>query len=599
MTSTITKNDLQALVTHNNVDEITEMGMSFNIMVGRIRDLVDAEVKEQENLKKAELRALQAQINPHFLYNTLDTIIWMAESKKTDQVIEIVRALSNFFRISLSKGRDWITIGEEVERTRSYLTIQKMRYRDILDFRIEMDEAVAGNTVLKLILQPLVENALYHGIKNKRQGGTIVIRVQPQGADRVLLEVEDNGIGFAPEKLAQVRRELDDNSGEIRLESGYGIGNVNNRIKLYYGREYGVSITSEYQVGTCVSIVIPARSDETPRKRPARYRQADRFRLPPHEPEEDGMMFSRILARVALAAFLFVILAACSPRASQEPAPAAAPATRAADTQQAGKKSYGDLIVGYAQLGAESEWRSANTASVKEAAEALGVELKFSDAQQHQENQITAIRSFIAQRVDVIGVAPLKETGWDEVFQEAKAAGIPIILVDRRADVSPDLYVTLLGSDFLEEGRNAARIMATLTNGQANIVELVGTEGSAPANDRYKGFREVLLGYPGMKIIDSRPGDFTVSQGKEAMEALLKEHGRNITALYAHNDDMALGAIKAIEAYGLKPGVDIKIVSVDAARGAFEAMIAGKLNATVECNPLLGPEFLETAPQGR
>jgi simple sugar transport system substrate-binding protein len=197
--------------------------------------------------------------------------------------------------------------------------------------------------------------------------------------------------------------------------------------------------------------------------------------------------------------------------------------------------------------------------------------------------------------VDVIGVAPLTETGWDQVFQEAKAAGIPIILVDRRAQVSPDLYVTLLGSDFLEEGRNAARIMAKLTNGRANIVELLGTEGSAPANDRYKGFREVLLGYPGMKIIDSRPGDFTVSQGKEAMEALLREHGKGITALYAHNDDMALGAIKAIEAYGLRPGVDIKIVSVDAARGAFEAMIAGKLNATVECNPLLGPEFLETA----
>jgi two-component system sensor histidine kinase YesM len=230
-------------------------------MVGRIRELVDAEVKEQENLKKAELRALQAQINPHFLYNTLDTIIWMAESKKTDQVIAIVRALSNFFRISLSKGRDWITIGEEVDRTRSYLTIQKMRYRDILDFRIEMDEAVAGNTVLKLILQPLVENALYHGIKNKRQGGTIVIRVQPQGADRVRLEVEDNGIGFTPEKLAQVNRELNDSSGEIRLQSGYGIGNVNTRIKLYYGREYGVSIASEHQAGTCASIVIPARSD--------------------------------------------------------------------------------------------------------------------------------------------------------------------------------------------------------------------------------------------------------------------------------------------------------------------------------------------------
>jgi two-component system sensor histidine kinase YesM len=263
VTATITKNDLQALVTHDNVDEITEMGLSFNIMIGRIRELLDAKVKEQENLKKAELRALQAQINPHFLYNTLDTIIWMTESQKTEEVIEIVRALSSFFRISLSKGRDWITIGEEVERTRSYLIIQKMRYRDILDYRIEVDDGVAGNTVLKLILQPLVENAIYHGIKNKRQGGTVVVRAKQRDGNEILLQVEDNGIGFTPEKLATLRGELADDSGEIRLESGYGIGNVNQRIRLYYGRQYGVSITSEHSAGTCVSIVIPAvRVDE-------------------------------------------------------------------------------------------------------------------------------------------------------------------------------------------------------------------------------------------------------------------------------------------------------------------------------------------------
>jgi two-component system sensor histidine kinase YesM len=262
VTATITKNDLQALVTHDNMDEITEMGLSFNIMIGRIRDLLDAKVKEQENLKKAELRALQAQINPHFLYNTLDTIIWMTESQKTDEVIEIVRALSSFFRISLSKGRDWITIGEEVERTRSYLIIQKMRYRDILDYRIEVDEGVAGNTVLKLILQPLVENAIYHGIKNKRQGGTVVVRAKQGNENEILLQVEDNGIGFTPEKLAQLRSELADDSGEIRLESGYGIGNVNQRIRLYYGKQYGVSITSEHRTGTCVSIVIPAVKED-------------------------------------------------------------------------------------------------------------------------------------------------------------------------------------------------------------------------------------------------------------------------------------------------------------------------------------------------
>jgi ABC-type sugar transport system substrate-binding protein len=259
------------------------------------------------------------------------------------------------------------------------------------------------------------------------------------------------------------------------------------------------------------------------------------------------------------------------------------------------KKTYQDLIVGYAQLGAESEWRVANTVSIKETAEQLGVELRFLDAQQKQENQIEAIRKFIVQKVDVIGISPIVETGWDEVFQEAKAAGIPIILVDRRATVQDDLYVSYLGSDFLEEGRNAARVMAKLVDGKANIVELVGTIDSAPANDRYTGFREILKSYPEMKIIDSQSGDFTLARGKEVMAAFLQKYGRKITAVYAHNDDMAVGAIQAIEEFGLKPGKDIKIVSVDAARGAFEAMIAGKLNATIECNPLLGPQFFELA----
>lgn len=259
VTTTITKNDLQALMTSDNVDEITELGMSFNIMIGKIKELLDSKIKEQENLKKAELRALQAQINPHFLYNTLDTIIWLAESKKTDQVVKIVTALSSFFRISLSKGKDWITIGEEVERIKSYLTIQKMRYHDILDFKIEVDKDASENTILKLILQPLVENALYHGIKNKRKGGTINVRARRKSEDEILLEVEDDGIGFTPQKLAQLRNELNNDSDDIKMESGYGIGNVNNRIRLYYGKQYGLSIESQYNTGTCVTLVIPAK----------------------------------------------------------------------------------------------------------------------------------------------------------------------------------------------------------------------------------------------------------------------------------------------------------------------------------------------------
>jgi len=301
------------------------------------------------------------------------------------------------------------------------------------------------------------------------------------------------------------------------------------------------------------------------------------------------MRISNLILYVVLSTILFGAVGC-----SQQPE-AAPPAQAAMSPDGKPKKTYQDLIVGFAQIGAESEWRTANTASIKETADQLGIELMFSDGQQKQENQILALRKFIAEKVDVIGISPVVETGWESVFQEAKDAGIPIIFVDRRADVPEDLYVTYLGSDFLEEGRNAARVMAKLTNGKANIVELVGTIGSAPANDRYKGFREILEDYPGMVIMDSQSGDFTRARGKEVMEAFLKKYGNAITAVYSHNDDMSLGAIQAIEEAGLKPGVDIKIVSVDAERAAFEAMIAGKLNATVECNAILGPQFFELA----
>lgn len=258
VTTTIARNDLQALMTSDNVDEITGLGLSFNIMIGKIRELLDAKMKEQENLKKAELKALQAQIHPHFLYNTLDTIIWMAEANKTSQVIEIVRALSSFFRITLSKGKDWIPIRQEIEHVRSYLTIQKMRYRDILDFSMEVDEKILDSTILKLTLQPLVENALYHGIKNKRNGGTITIRAKQMGENLICLEVQDDGVGFTPYKLAQIRAALEDDASQITLkESGFGLENVNKRIRLYYGKQYGVNIESQYQGGTRVTVAIP------------------------------------------------------------------------------------------------------------------------------------------------------------------------------------------------------------------------------------------------------------------------------------------------------------------------------------------------------
>jgi simple sugar transport system substrate-binding protein len=257
-----------------------------------------------------------------------------------------------------------------------------------------------------------------------------------------------------------------------------------------------------------------------------------------------------------------------------------------------GKKK---IVVGFSQIGAESGWRTANTDSIKSEATKRGIELVFSDAQQKQENQIKALRSFIAQGVDVIAFSPVVETGWEPVLQEIKKAKIPVILSDRAVDVSDNsLYVTFIGADFVEEGRRAGNWLAKASGGKAMIAELVGTPGSAPAIDRKKGFEEVLAKFPDMKIIKSQSGDFTRAKGKEVMESFLKSpEAKQITALFAHNDDMALGAIQAMEEAGIKPGKDILIVSIDGVHGAFEAMAAGKLNCTVECNPLIGPQLFD------
>lgn len=254
------------------------------------------------------------------------------------------------------------------------------------------------------------------------------------------------------------------------------------------------------------------------------------------------------------------------------------------------------IVLGFSQVGAESEWRTANTESIKSAAKEAGIELKFSDAQQKQENQIKAIRSFIAQKVDVIAFSPVVESGWEPVLREAKAAKIPVVLTDRSVDVKdPSLFVTFMGSDFVEEGRKAGRWLVEKMKdhkGDVNIVELQGTVGSAPAIDRKKGFEEIIKTDPKFKVIRSQTGDFTRAKGKEVMEAFLKAEGKKINVLFAHNDDMAIGAIQAIEEAGLKPGKDITIISIDGVKGAFEAMMAGKLNVTVECSPLLGPQLM-------
>src|SRR5436305_8784797 len=263
----------------------------------------------------------------------------------------------------------------------------------------------------------------------------------------------------------------------------------------------------------------------------------------------------------------------------------------ASSASAAGKK----IVVGFSQIGAESGWRTANSESIKAEAAKRGIELKFADAQQKQENQIKALRSFVAQGVDAIAFSPVVETGWEPVLREIKRAKIPVILSDRAVEVTDDsLYVTFIGSDFVEEGRRAANWLAKARSGKAVIAELVGTPGSAPAIDRKKGFEEVLAKYPEMKIAKSQSGDFTRAKGKEVMESFLKSpDAKQLTALFAHNDDMALGAIQAMEEAGVRPGKDVLIESIDGVRGAFEAMAAGKVNCTVECNPLIGPQLFD------
>ncbi len=255
------------------------------------------------------------------------------------------------------------------------------------------------------------------------------------------------------------------------------------------------------------------------------------------------------------------------------------------------------ITLGFSQVGAESGWRTANTESIQQAAEDAGIDLQFSDAQQKQENQIQAIRSYIQQNVDVIAFSPVVETGWDAVLLEAQRADIPVILTDRAIDSDDDsLYETFLGSDFVEEGRKAGEWLVDNAEDETNVVELQGTTGAAPAIDRNEGFEEVIADHPDIDIIDTQDGDFTRSGGKEVMEAFLRSHD-DIDVVYSHNDDMGLGAIEAIQAAGLEPGEDIQIITVDAVQAGMEALAEGDINFIVECNPLLGDQLMELVEQ--
>lgn len=303
------------------------------------------------------------------------------------------------------------------------------------------------------------------------------------------------------------------------------------------------------------------------------------------------MKKNRILAAL-LAGAMTLSLAACGSGSDSE----------------GGDTASSDIVVGFAQVGSESEWRTANTENIKQAAEEAGITLQFSDAQQKQENQIKAIRSFIASDVDVIAFCPIVETGWDTVLQEAKDADIPVVLVDRVVTADPSLYVTHIFADALREGSNAFEWIDEYVHEQGKtprgggdqfqVAILEGTVGSSVAADRLEGFKNAMAESENAaeyNIIASQTGEYTRAKGKEVMESFLKSDGDKIDILFACNDDMALGAIQAIEAAGIKPGEDIVIVSIDAAKGAFNAMIEGKMNCAVEHTPNFGALLMETA----
>lgn len=258
------------------------------------------------------------------------------------------------------------------------------------------------------------------------------------------------------------------------------------------------------------------------------------------------------------------------------------------------------MILGFSQIGAESAWRQCNSRTIQQAAEDRGIQLLFENAEQKQENQIQAIRSFIAYQVDVIAFVPIVADGWDNLLKEAKNAGIPVLITDRKIETSDkNLYAGFIGSDSEEEGREAARFLLKKFSDRnpekpIRIVEISGTEGSSVAVGRASGFREIMDRHSEFQIIYSESGDFLRSKGYEMMKEILRNY-KDIDVLYSHNDGMALGAIDAMREAGIQPGTDVVIISIDAEQAAIDALRRGELNCVIECNPKTGPAIMELA----
>lgn len=260
LSNEIAAGNLDARAEKPHVEELDTLTENLNTMARKIHELIDINIQEQKNLQKSEMRALQAQISPHFLYNTLDTIVWLAEGHQHDQVISVTRNFSNFFRASLNRGKEWVTVRDEFEHISNYLTIQKIRYRDILDYSIDYDTTLDNEPMLKLLLQPLVENALYHGIKNKRGRGTLMVKGW-QESQFLCFQVEDNGIGMTASKFEQIRSQIQADLESSQINDVYGLYNVNKRLSLYYTNFTQLEITSTYGEGTKVLFKLPKREN--------------------------------------------------------------------------------------------------------------------------------------------------------------------------------------------------------------------------------------------------------------------------------------------------------------------------------------------------
>jgi ABC-type sugar transport system substrate-binding protein len=260
----------------------------------------------------------------------------------------------------------------------------------------------------------------------------------------------------------------------------------------------------------------------------------------------------------------------------------------------------GAFVVGFSQMEHNNPWRLAQTASLRAEAARRKYELVVTDAQGQTSRQVSQVEDLVARRVNLILLAPREYEGLAPALQAAKEARIPVILVDREAEGRPgEDYVTFLGSNFVQQGQRAGEWLARQTGGKAGIVELTGTSGSSVAIDRAKGFRDAIAAYPGMRIIASQTGDFSRAMGQSVMQNLIQAKGREITALYAHNDEMALGAIEALKAAGMRPGADVTVISVDGERAALEAIVRGDMGATVESNPRFGPLAFDTIEKVR